>query len=46
MGWCGVGAVIRESIDLSEYQCEYASFTCVTLIIFSGGGGETCTPLR
>ena len=24
MGWCGVGAVIRESIDLSEYPCEYA----------------------
>ena len=24
MGWCGVGGVIRESIDLSEYPCEYA----------------------
>ena len=24
MGWCGVGAVIMESIDLSEYPCEYA----------------------
>ena len=24
MGWCGVGVVIRESIDLSEYPCEYA----------------------
>ena len=22
--WCGVGVVIRESIDLSEYLCEYA----------------------
>ena len=20
MGWCGVGAVMRESIDLSEYK--------------------------
>ena len=25
MGLCGVGAVIRESIDLSEYPCEYAT---------------------
>ena len=24
MGWCGVGDVVRESIDLSEYPYEYA----------------------
>ena len=25
MGWCGVGTVIRELIDFSEYSCEYTS---------------------
>ena len=24
MGWCGVGDFIRESIELTEYPCEFA----------------------
>ena len=35
--WCGVGAVIRESTELSEYP---VNFTCGTLIIFLWGGGN------
>ena len=42
MGWCGVGVVIMESIELSEYPCEFArGLFCVTLILdFSGGGKQ------
>ena len=28
-GWCGVGAVIRESVDLLEYPYEYTRALCV-----------------
>ena len=38
-GWCGVGAVIRESIDLSQYPCEYARALPVEQFSFLCGRG-------
>ena len=40
MGWCGVGAVIRESIDLSKYPCELYLWN--TNLV--GGGREIYVP--